>query len=119
MMTDLSPRELELAKLVAAGYTNTEISLRVQIARQTVKNHLRSVFSKLQVTNRVQVALRLSQMHLTGTQIHVELLANEKSEGFEAERRNWPNEFSEVGPDLAPLRQSKRQEKTFERPAMK
>lgn len=65
-MTNLSPRELELAHLVAAGYSNTEIAAKLKISHQTVKNHVRSVFAKLSVHNRVQVTLKLSEMQMTG-----------------------------------------------------
>ena len=58
-MRTLSPRQLELARLVAAGYSNTEIAQKLGISRQTVKNHVRAVFAKLNAHNRVQVALRI------------------------------------------------------------
>lgn len=63
-MAKLSPRQLELARLVAAGYTNNEIAQKLGLAHQTVKNHIRSVFFKLSAHNRVQVALKLSQSTL-------------------------------------------------------
>ena len=59
-MENLTARELELAKLVAAGFSNQQIADRFMLALQTVKNHLRSVYKKLHVTNRVELSLRIS-----------------------------------------------------------
>ena len=60
-MSGLSPRESELARFVAAGYTNREISTMLGIRRQTVKNHLAAVFRKLGVDNRVRLTLALAK----------------------------------------------------------
>jgi two-component system response regulator DegU len=57
-MQALTAREQEVAQLVASGYTNQEIGDRLRISLQTVKNHLRSIFRKLAVANRVELALR-------------------------------------------------------------
>jgi len=52
----LSERELQVVRLVARGLTNTEICNELFLSLGTVKSHLSSVQSKLQLTNRVQVA---------------------------------------------------------------
>ena len=52
----LTARELEILKLVAAGFTNGEIARRLWVTEQTVKFHLRNVYRKLQVTNRTQAS---------------------------------------------------------------
>jgi DNA-binding NarL/FixJ family response regulator len=52
----LSERECEVLALVVEGYTNREIGDELGIARNTVKNHLRSVYAKLNVSNRTQAA---------------------------------------------------------------
>jgi DNA-binding NarL/FixJ family response regulator len=52
----LSERESEVLALVVEGYTNREIGDELGIARNTVKNHLRSVYAKLNVSNRTQAA---------------------------------------------------------------
>jgi DNA-binding NarL/FixJ family response regulator len=54
--SELSEREGEVLALVASGYTNPEIADELGIARNTVKNHLRSILSKLSVRNRAQAA---------------------------------------------------------------
>lgn len=52
----LSERELEVVRLVARGRTNAEICGELFISLGTVKSHLASVQSKLNLTNRVQAA---------------------------------------------------------------
>lgn len=54
--TGLSPRELEVVKLVARGATNAEIAARLFISVGTVKTHLGSVQAKLNARNRVEIA---------------------------------------------------------------
>lgn len=61
-MASLSPRELELAQLVAAGYTNAEIASTLQISRQTVKNHLQAAYTKLGVHNRVLLSYKVRDL---------------------------------------------------------
>ena len=50
----LSARECEVLALVVEGLTNREIGEELGIARNTVKNHLRSIFAKLDVRNRTE-----------------------------------------------------------------
>jgi DNA-binding NarL/FixJ family response regulator len=57
MGTLLTRKEREVVLLVAQGLRNKEIATRLFISEQTVKNHLRSVFEKLQVGDRLEVAL--------------------------------------------------------------
>jgi DNA-binding NarL/FixJ family response regulator len=52
----LSPQEQKILPLVAAGKTNKEIGDVLGLSHKTVKNHLSSVFQKLQVTRRSQLA---------------------------------------------------------------
>jgi two-component system nitrate/nitrite response regulator NarL len=52
----LSARECEVLALVVSGCSNREIAGELGIARNTVKNHLRSILVKLGVKNRVQAA---------------------------------------------------------------
>jgi DNA-binding CsgD family transcriptional regulator len=59
----LTAREKQIALLVAQGLSNPQISARLRIAEQTVKNHLRGVFRKLAVKNRVQLTLKMSSGH--------------------------------------------------------
>ena len=52
----LSPRELEVLKLLTTGATNKEIGSALGIAENTVKNHLKNILEKLHLENRVQAA---------------------------------------------------------------
>jgi DNA-binding NarL/FixJ family response regulator len=52
----LSERECEVLTLVVEGFTNHQIGDELGIARNTVKNHLRSIYAKLNVNNRTQAA---------------------------------------------------------------
>lgn len=53
----LSKREIEVAKSVADGCSNREIAERLNISERTVKARLTSIFQKLDVRDRVQLAL--------------------------------------------------------------
>lgn len=56
----LSARESQVAKAVAAGLSNKEVASRLNISERTVKAHLGAVFEKLEVRDRLQLALFLS-----------------------------------------------------------
>lgn len=56
----LGHRELRIAKLAALGYSNREIAADLETNEQIVKNVLHSVFDKLGVWNRVELAARFS-----------------------------------------------------------
>ncbi|MEP7351929.1 MAG: response regulator transcription factor [Acidobacteriota bacterium] len=55
--TPLSAREREIVALVAQGYKNKELADRLFISEQTVKNHLHNIFDKLNVSDRLELAL--------------------------------------------------------------
>jgi DNA-binding NarL/FixJ family response regulator len=57
----LSEREQEVLRLIAAGMDNDEIARQLYISRHTVKNHISNILLKLEVTNRVQAAVRAAQ----------------------------------------------------------
>jgi DNA-binding NarL/FixJ family response regulator len=52
----LTDREREVAEAVCEGLTNGEIAERLHLGVATVKTHVGALFSKLEVTNRVQIA---------------------------------------------------------------
>jgi DNA-binding NarL/FixJ family response regulator len=63
----ISPRELDVLSLMAAGKRNKEIASELSIAEDTVKMHVRNILSKLQVNDRteaVTIALRRGIIHL-------------------------------------------------------
>jgi len=55
--SELTPRELEVLKLIAEGLTNADIAERLGVAEKTVKGHVGNVLSKLQVHDRTQAAV--------------------------------------------------------------
>ena len=56
----LSERERQIMSWVAMGKTNPEIGCILEISEFTVKNHLKSVYTKLDVTNRAQAVAKLT-----------------------------------------------------------
>jgi DNA-binding NarL/FixJ family response regulator len=54
---ELSPRELEVLRLVVDGLINKQIARRLGITERTVKAHLTSVFQRIGVADRTQAAL--------------------------------------------------------------
>jgi two-component system, NarL family, nitrate/nitrite response regulator NarL len=61
----LTARELEVIARIVEGYSNKEIANRFSISEQTVKHHLRSIFDKLGVSNRLELALFSVNNNLT------------------------------------------------------
>jgi DNA-binding NarL/FixJ family response regulator len=49
---DLTPRQWELLRLVAGGYSNTQIARRLFVSDATVRKHLENIFQRLDVPNR-------------------------------------------------------------------
>lgn len=57
--TTLSPRQREVAELLASGATNPEIAATLFLSRKTVEHHASAVLAKLGARNRTEVAARL------------------------------------------------------------
>ncbi|MEN8210836.1 MAG: response regulator transcription factor [Thermodesulfobacteriota bacterium] len=53
----LTPRQVEILSMIAVGQTNKEISEKLYISPNTVKNHLYTIFKKINVTNRIHASL--------------------------------------------------------------
>ena len=53
----LTPRELEIIAAIVSGSPNKEIAKKLAISEDTVKHHLTSIFAKLGVSNRLELAL--------------------------------------------------------------
>jgi len=60
----LSPRELEVLRLIAAGHTTAEIAAQLYLSPRTVTTHLTSIYSKLGFNNRAAAARFAVEHHL-------------------------------------------------------
>lgn len=58
-MVSLSPREQQIARMVAWGRTNQAIASSLEISVWTVSTHLRRIFAKLAVTSRAEMVAHL------------------------------------------------------------
>ena len=64
LIEPLSPRELDVLRLIAQGLSNREISQRLFLALSTVKGHTRIIFDKLQVQRRTEAVTRARDLGL-------------------------------------------------------
>ena len=53
----LSPREIEVLKLVAQGRTNREVAAALHLSENTVKNHVANILDKLHLRSRLEAAM--------------------------------------------------------------
>jgi DNA-binding NarL/FixJ family response regulator len=53
----LTPRELEIVRMVVGGSTNKEIGEKLAIGENTVKSHLTHIFNKVGASSRIELAL--------------------------------------------------------------
>ncbi|VEP16880.1 Response regulator containing a CheY-like receiver domain and an HTH DNA-binding domain [Hyella patelloides LEGE 07179] len=60
-LKQMTPRELHIAELVAQGLTNAEIGKTIWITENSVKQALKRMFSKLQVSSRAEMIAKLSR----------------------------------------------------------
>ena len=63
----LTAREREILSFIADGQTNAEIADKLVISLKTVRNHVSNIFSKLQVADRAQAAIRARESGLGGS----------------------------------------------------
>ena len=68
LMEPLTPRELEVLKLLCEGQTNGEIAAELVIAIGTVKFYTSQIYGKLGVRNRVTAVARARQLNLIPTE---------------------------------------------------
>ena len=63
----LSPRETEILRLVALGYTSAEIAAGLHLSRRTVETHRARVYSKLGLARRAELVQFALRRHLIGS----------------------------------------------------
>lgn len=51
---ELSDREIEVLNLISHGYRNSEIAEKLCVSNNTVKTHIRNIYIKLRVRNRIE-----------------------------------------------------------------
>jgi len=61
LLESLTPRELEIARAIASGKSNKEISTILFLSEGTVKNYVTNIFDKLRLNNRTEVALFMNK----------------------------------------------------------
>lgn len=64
LIEPLSPRELEVLRLIQQGLSNQEIADRLYLALSTVKGYTRTLFDKLQVQRRTEAVARARELGL-------------------------------------------------------
>lgn len=60
----LSPRELEILRLLCAAYSNTEIAEALFVSDSTVKTHVSAIMAKMQVPSRLKAVVRAYELGL-------------------------------------------------------
>jgi HD-GYP domain-containing protein (c-di-GMP phosphodiesterase class II)/DNA-binding CsgD family transcriptional regulator len=60
----LSEREVEVARLVAAGHSNPQIAERLVISRRTAEHHVQNIYAKVGVSSRAGLAVFAHEHHL-------------------------------------------------------
>lgn len=56
-LSELTPRELEVLRLLAGGRSNRDLATELYVSERTVKTHVSNILAKLRVTDRTQAAL--------------------------------------------------------------
>jgi DNA-binding NarL/FixJ family response regulator len=60
----LTPRELEVLRLVASGKSNREVAAELVISERTVARHVQNIFAKLRVSSRTAASVFASEHDL-------------------------------------------------------
>ena len=55
---NLTNRELQVAKLICQGFNNEDIAAKMKIKRGTVKTHIRNIYRRVRIRNKIQLILK-------------------------------------------------------------
>ncbi|MCP4537495.1 MAG: response regulator transcription factor, partial [Chloroflexi bacterium] len=64
MLDPLTPRELEITRLICKGYSNPEIASELMVTVNTIKKHTSNIYGKMGVRSRTQAIARAHQLNL-------------------------------------------------------
>jgi DNA-binding CsgD family transcriptional regulator len=64
----LTKREREVADLVSKGHSTKEIGYLLQISSNTVYDHIRSIYGKLEISSRSELAVIIALDNVTGSE---------------------------------------------------
>jgi NarL family two-component system response regulator LiaR len=62
----LTPREIEILRMVSRGLTNNEIADKLVVSERTVRTHISNILGKLHLANRTQAALYALRKGIAG-----------------------------------------------------
>ena len=68
----MSPRELQVARLVCEGFNNDEIAVSLKITQGTIKTHIRNIYRRVRVKNKIEMLLRFVD-HATKSPIRTKI----------------------------------------------
>jgi two-component system, NarL family, nitrate/nitrite response regulator NarL len=114
----LTARELEVVSAVVENYSNKEIAQHLHIEENTVKNHLRSIFEKLGVSTRLELALfAINNLPFKTSMTLVSFVSNPAGAEIEVDGKFLGSTPAEVRLALGPrtIKVSKRGFKPYQR----
>ena len=68
LLRSLTAREVEILRLLTLGHTNREISEKLRFSVSTIKTHVQSIISRMDVTDRTQAAVRAVELGLVDSE---------------------------------------------------
>ena len=61
---ELTPREMEVLRLLGQGWPNRKIAAQLSINERTVKYHVAAILAKLEASNRTEAVMRAAERRL-------------------------------------------------------